>query len=40
MSGDLAQYSLPLEEERRKYHVGVLEKPFSRHELMSLISQS
>jgi CheY-like chemotaxis protein len=40
MSGDLARYSLPLEEERRKYHVGVLEKPFSRHELMSLISQS
>jgi CheY-like chemotaxis protein len=40
MSGDLARYGLPLEEERKKYRVGVLEKPFSRHELMSLISQS
>jgi CheY-like chemotaxis protein len=40
MSGDLGQYWSPLEEERKKYHVGVLEKPFSRHELMNLISQS
>ncbi len=40
MSGDLGQYWLPLEEEREKYHVGVLEKPFSKHELISLLSPS
>lgn len=40
MSGDLGPYWLPLEEERKKYHVGILEKPFSRNELMSLICQS
>ena len=40
MSGDLSQFWSPLEEEKKKYHVGVLEKPFSRNELMSLIHQS
>ena len=40
MSGDLSQYGPPLEEEKEKYHVGVLEKPFSRHELISLLSRS
>jgi CheY-like chemotaxis protein len=39
MSGDLSQYEPPLEEEKEKYHVGVLEKPFSRHELISLLSR-
>lgn len=40
MSGDLSQYEPPLEEEKEKYHVGVLEKPFSKHELISLVSGS
>jgi len=40
MSGDLGRYWIPLEEEKKKYRVGVLEKPFSREELMSLLSQS
>ena len=40
MSGDLSRYISPLEEEKEKYHAGVLEKPFSRNELISLVSQS
>lgn len=40
MSGDLTPYWHPLEKEKERYRVGVLEKPFSKHELMSLISQS
>jgi hypothetical protein len=40
MSGDLSRYGSPLEEEKKKYHVGILEKPFSRNELISLVSQS
>jgi len=40
MSGDLSQYGSPLEEEKEKYHAGVLEKPFSRNELISLLSRS
>jgi hypothetical protein len=40
MSGDLSQYGLPLEEEKEKYHAGVLEKPFSKNELISLLSRS
>ena len=40
MSGDLSRYKPPLEEEKEKYHVGVLEKPFSKHELISLLSRS
>ncbi len=38
MSGDLSQYLSPLEEEKEKYHVGVLEKPFSKEELMHLLN--
>jgi CheY-like chemotaxis protein len=40
MSGDISQYGLPLEEEKEKYHAGVLEKPFSRNDLISLLSRS
>jgi DNA-binding response OmpR family regulator len=40
MSGDLSRYGRPLEEEKEKYHARVLEKPFSRHELISLVSRS
>jgi len=37
--GDLA-YSRPvLEKEKRKYHVGILQKPFSKGELGRLLSQ-
>ena len=39
MSGDLSPYWFPLEEEKEKYHVGVLEKPFSKNELMGLVSR-
>jgi len=40
MSGDLSPYWSPLEEERQKYHAGVLEKPFSKEALMSLVSHA
>jgi CheY-like chemotaxis protein len=40
MSGDLTQYQPPLEEEKEKYRVGVLEKPFSKHELINLLSRT
>jgi CheY-like chemotaxis protein len=40
MSGDLGLYGTPLEEEKEKYHVGVLEKPFSKNELINLVSRS
>jgi DNA-binding response OmpR family regulator len=40
MSGDLSRYGSPLEEEKEKYHAGVLEKPFSRNELIRLVSRS
>jgi len=40
MSGDLSQYEPPLEEEKAKYHAGVLEKPFSKEELIRLLSHS
>ena len=39
MSADPSRYWLPLEEEKKKYHVDVLEKPFSREELRSLLAQ-
>ena len=39
MSGDLQRYLSFLEAEREKYQVGFLEKPFSKIELMGLISQ-
>ena len=38
MSGDLSNYWLPLEEEKRRYPVSYIEKPFSRTELMELLS--
>ncbi len=40
MSGDLGQYGLTLEEEKEKYHAGVLAKPFSRNELIGMVSRS
>jgi len=40
MSGDLSSYCLPLEEEARKYPVSLLEKPFSKWELMELLSSA
>ncbi len=39
MSGDLAHFWLPLEEEKKKFHANFLEKPFSRVDLMSMLSQ-
>ena len=38
MSGDLDSYLSPLEEEKKRYPVGLLEKPFSKVELMGLLS--
>jgi len=40
MSGDFSEYWSPLEEEKENYHVGILEKPFSKHQLMHLLSRS
>ena len=40
MSGDVSRFGLPLREEQEKYHAGVLEKPFSRSDLISLVSRS
>jgi CheY-like chemotaxis protein len=40
MSGDLSPYWTPLEEEKEKHHAGILEKPFSKHELISLLPRS
>jgi DNA-binding NtrC family response regulator len=37
--GDLAYSGAVLEEEKRKYHVGILQKPFSKGELERLLSQ-
>ena len=38
MSGDLDSYLSPLEEEKKRYPVSLLEKPFSKFELMGLLS--
>ena len=38
MSGDLSPYWSTLEEEKERYHVGVLEKPFSKEQLMHLLN--
>ncbi len=38
MSGDLESYWSPLEEERKRYNVSLLEKPFSKVELMGAVS--
>ena len=40
MSADFGQYWSTLEEEKNKYQVGVLEKPFSRDQLFSLLHPS
>ena len=40
MSADLTPFQSFLKEEQEKYGVSVLEKPFSKTELMKLISQS
>ncbi len=39
MSGDLDRYDLPLEEEKKRYSVSLLEKPFSKDELMRAVSR-
>ncbi len=39
MSGDLSSFRPLLEEEREKYSVSLLEKPFSKDELMGLVSE-
>ena len=38
MSADLSRYWSPLEEEKKKHPVSLLEKPFSRDELMKLLA--
>ena len=38
MSGDLDNFLSPLEEEKKRYPVSYLEKPFSKNELMGLVS--
>ncbi len=40
MSGNLDQFQSDLGEEMKKYHVTALEKPFSREELIRVISSS
>jgi CheY-like chemotaxis protein len=40
MSGELSRFRSSLEEERKKYRVSVLQKPFSKLELIKLISKS
>lgn len=39
MSGNLEQFNSLLEEEKNKYQVNFLDKPFSREELMGRVSQ-
>ena len=38
MSGDLSSFRSPIEEEKKRYPVSLLEKPFSKGELMKLVS--
>lgn len=40
MSADMSRFQSILNEEKEKHQVCLLEKPFSRDELMSLLSQS
>ena len=40
MSGDLSRFWTLLEEEKKRYRVSFLEKPFSKDELMRLLSES
>jgi len=39
VSGDLGSFWSPLEEEKKRYPVSLLEKPFSKVELMGLLSE-
>lgn len=39
MSGDVSEYWSPLEEEKKNYLVDILEKPFSKHELIHVLSR-
>ncbi len=39
MSADFCSFRMPLEEEKEKYSAGLLEKPFSKDELMGLVSK-
>lgn len=39
MSADLDRFRSRLEEERKRYQVGFLRKPFSRRDLMRLVSE-
>jgi CheY-like chemotaxis protein len=39
MSADPERFRLRLEEEKKRYQVGLLQKPFSRRELMRLVSE-
>jgi two-component system response regulator YesN len=39
MSADLSPFESFLEEEKRKYAAGILQKPFSREELTKLLSK-
>jgi CheY-like chemotaxis protein len=39
MSGDLSPFWSPLEEEKARYQASFLEKPFSKVDLISLVSQ-
>ncbi|MFB3886056.1 MAG: response regulator [Thermodesulfobacteriota bacterium] len=39
MSGDLTRFYLPLEEEKKRFRANFLEKPFSRFDLVSMLSQ-
>jgi len=40
MSGDLSHFESLLEEEKKRYQVSFLEKPFSKMDLMKLLSES
>jgi len=40
MSSDLSRFWSPLEEEKKRYPVSLLEKPFSKAELMGLVSDT
>ena len=40
MSGDLSHFQSLLEEEKKRYPVSLLQKPFSKTELMRLLSES
>lgn len=39
MSADLDRFRFQLEEEKKRYRVGLLQKPFSKRELMRLVSE-